>query len=48
MVYIDEKVEVKTYSKSNTSFCFSLDNDEDKPYDVLQNNYMISLQCKKV
>jgi len=35
MAYIEDKVEVKTYSKFNTSFCASLDNEEDMPYDIL-------------
>jgi len=48
MADINKKVEVKTYSKSNSSFCPSSDDEEDMPYDViLQNSHMIYLQCKK-
>ena len=48
MAKTDKKVEVTTCSKSNSSSCPSLDDEEYKPYDVLlQNSHMISLQCKK-
>ena len=46
MADTNDKVEVKTFSKSNT--CALSDDEKDMPYDVLFHNYhMISLQCKK-
>ena len=35
MADINDKVEVKSYSKPNTSCCSSSDDEEDMPYDVL-------------
>ena len=48
MADINDKVEVKSYSKPNTSCCSSSDDEEDMPYDVLlQNSHMISFLRKK-
>ena len=48
MANTDDKVYVKTSSKSDTSSSASSNDEEDMPYDVLlQSCHMISLQCKK-
>uniref|UniRef100_A0A0R0KYJ1 DUF4219 domain-containing protein n=1 Tax=Glycine max TaxID=3847 RepID=A0A0R0KYJ1_SOYBN len=48
MADTNEKLEVKTCFEFDTSSCSSSNNEEEMPYDVLlQNNHMISLQCKK-
>jgi len=48
MADIDKKIEVKTYFEFDYSSCSSSKDEEDMPYDVLlQNNHMISLQCKR-
>jgi len=44
MVDTDNKAKVKTCSKSDTSFCATLDDEEEMTYDVLLQSYhMISL-----
>ena len=47
IAYTNEKVEVETFSKFDTSSSVSSNDEEDKPYDVLQNYHTISFQCQK-
>jgi len=47
MADTNDKIEIKTCSKFDTSSCTSSNDKKDMPYDVLlQNCHMISLQCK--